>query len=109
MTPQTPKRTAGRPRLYAQAANERGDEYKVDLPPMRASTRALLKQEAARLVRLTGQAWTYEDLLRALLLHWQVRPPAALPTTEELYPLSGELRITNGELRGGALEARGTR
>lgn len=43
-----------------------------------------LRAEKAAVSLKTQRFWTYEDLLRALLLHWQALPPAAFPTVDDL-------------------------
>ena len=45
---------------------------------------AQLRSEKARLAERSTRFWSYEDLLRAMLLHWQTMPPATLPTAEDL-------------------------
>jgi hypothetical protein len=45
---------------------------------------AQLRSEKAAVALKTQRFWSYEDLLRALLLHWQTVPPAAFPTAEDL-------------------------
>jgi hypothetical protein len=45
---------------------------------------ALLRAEKARVALQTQRFWSYEDLLRALLLHWQTLPPTTLPSPDDL-------------------------
>jgi hypothetical protein len=45
---------------------------------------AQLRSEKATVALKTQRFWSYEDLIRALLLHWQAMPPAAFPTAEDL-------------------------
>jgi hypothetical protein len=43
-----------------------------------------LRIEKARLCAQTGEFWSYENLLEALLVHWQLNPPATLPQRREV-------------------------
>lgn len=45
---------------------------------------AQLRAEKAAVALKTSRFWSYEDLIRALLLHWQAMPPAAFPTANDL-------------------------
>ncbi len=45
---------------------------------------AQLRSEKAAVALKTQRFWSYEDLIRALLLHWQTMPPAEFPTADDL-------------------------
>jgi hypothetical protein len=45
---------------------------------------AQLRSEKAAVALKTQRFWSYEDLLRALLLHWQTFPPVVFPTPDDL-------------------------
>lgn len=43
-----------------------------------------LRIEKSKLIAATGEFWSYETMLEALLAHWQTNPPAALPQRHEV-------------------------
>lgn len=43
-----------------------------------------LRIEKGKLIAATGEFWSYETMLEALLAHWQTNPPAALPQRHEV-------------------------
>lgn len=45
---------------------------------------AQLRIEKAKLIANTGQFWNYDQVIEALIAHWQLRPPAALPKPGEV-------------------------
>lgn len=68
-----------------RAANDLETVLQARKQSVRPDTLRLLRAECKRLTAAGPVRWTLDRLLRALLLHWQARPPSALPVENDLY------------------------